>query len=66
MHTSHRHDAAPELPEDEFQPFVQVQSKHNMPIEGFWLLLHLGEGHNLRDIILSGAAVFNSNDPLHV
>ncbi|KAI1794272.1 hypothetical protein LXA43DRAFT_883738, partial [Ganoderma leucocontextum] len=61
-----RQDAAPELPEDEFKPWVQVQSKHNTPIEGFWLYLRAGEGHNIRDIILSGAAIFNSNDPLHV
>ena len=61
-----RRDAAPELPEDEFPPWVRVQSKHNTPIEGFWLWLREGEGHNVRDIILGGAAVFNSDDPLHV
>ena len=61
-----RRDAAPEIPEDQFEPWVQVQSKHNTPIEGFWLWLREGEGHNVRDVILSGAATFNSNDPLHV
>ena len=58
--------ALPILPEDEFKPWVQVQSKHNTPIEGFWLWLRKGEGHNIRDVILSGTAIFNSNDPLHV
>ncbi|KAI1785490.1 hypothetical protein LXA43DRAFT_1100273 [Ganoderma leucocontextum] len=61
-----RRDAAPDIPEDEFKPWIQVQSKHNTPIEGFWLWFRLGEGHNIRDVILSGAAIFNSNDPLHV
>ena len=61
-----RHDAAPEVTEDEFRSWVQVQSKHNTPIEGFWLWLREGEGHNVRDVILSGATVFNSEDPLHV
>lgn len=61
-----RRDAAPEIPEDEFSPWVQVQSKHNTPIEGFWTWLREGEGHNLRDVILSGAATFDSNDSLHV
>ena len=61
-----RQDAAPELPVDEFQPFVRVPSKHNTPIEGFWPWLRQGEGHNIRDVILSGAATFDSNDPLHV
>lgn len=61
-----RHDAAPEITEDEFRSWVQVQSKHNTLIEGFWLWLREGEGHNVRDIILSSATVFNSEDLLHV
>ena len=69
---THRHfrlgrgDAAPEIPEDEFKPWVQVQSKHNTPIEGFWLWLREGEGHNIRDVILRGAIDFDADDPLHV
>ena len=61
-----RRDAAPEIPEDEFKPWVQVQSKHNTPIEGFWLWLREGEGHNIRDVILEGAADFDADDPLHL
>ena len=61
-----RHDAAPEVTEGDFKSWVQVQSKHNTPIEGFWLWLREGEGHNVRDTILNGAAVFDSDDPLHV
>ena len=61
-----REDAAPEIPEDEFEPWVQVESKHNTPIEGFWPWLREGEGHNIRNVILSGAAKFNCSDPLHV
>ena len=64
--TSGRRDAAPEIPEDEFKPWLQVQSKHNTPIEGFWPWLREGEGHNIREVILGGAAKFDPNDPLHV
>ena len=61
-----RHDAAPEISEDEFRSWVQVQSKHNTPIEGFWLWFREGEGHNIRKVILDGAHNFNSDDRLHV
>ena len=61
-----RHDAAPEVTENQFRSWVQVQSKHNTPIEGFWLWFREGEGHNVRGTILDGASVFNSEDPLHV
>ena len=61
-----RRDAAPEIPEDEFRLWVQVQSKHNTLIEGFWLWLREGEGHNIRDVILEGATDYNADDPLHV
>lgn len=61
-----RQDAAPEITEDDFISWLQVQSKNNTPIEGFWLWLRAGEGHNVRDVILGGTARFNSNDPLHM
>ena len=64
--TPGRRDAAPEIPEDQFKLWVQVQSTHNTPIEGFWLWLQEGEGHNIREVILSGAAKFDLNNPLHV
>lgn len=46
---------------------VQVQSKHNTPIEGFWWWKR-GEGHNIRDAILVGKAegLFNPNNEIHV
>ena len=64
-----RMDAAPEFSEDveKWPYYVQVPSCHNTPIESFWLWLRKGEGHNLKDIILSGAAKhhFKSYDPDH-
>ena len=60
-----RRDAAPEIPEDEFRLWVQVQSKHNTPIEGFWLWLCEGKGHNIRNMILEGATDYDADDPLH-
>ena len=66
VRTSDRRDAAPEIPEDEFKPWVQVQSKHNTPIEGFWPWLRQGEGLNIRTTIVSGSAAYDPNDPLHV
>ncbi|KAM5532498.1 hypothetical protein V8D89_013851 [Ganoderma adspersum] len=61
-----RRDAAPEIPEHEFKPQVQVQSKHNTPVKGVWLWLREGEGHNIRDVILRGAIDFDADDLLHV
>ncbi|RDX40327.1 hypothetical protein OH76DRAFT_1490373 [Lentinus brumalis] len=62
-----RADAAPEFDEEEWPATLAVRSVHNTPAESFWLWLRLGEGHNIRDVILEGAArVFNSADMLHV
>ncbi|KZP10031.1 hypothetical protein FIBSPDRAFT_687622, partial [Athelia psychrophila] len=57
-----------ELTIEEFPAAVQVQSKHNTPIEGFWRWKRQGEGHSLRDAILVGKAqgIFNPNNELHI
>lgn len=67
MHVLASADAAPEFDEEEWPATLAVRSVHNTPAESFWLWLRLGEGHNIRDVILEGAArVFNSADVLHV
>lgn len=62
-----RNDAAPEFDAADWPATLAVPSVHNIPAESFWLWLRKGEGHNIRDVIVNGAAdVFNSADPLHV
>jgi hypothetical protein len=53
---------------EEWPAAVQVQSKHNTPIEGFWRWKRQGEGHSIRDAILVGKAegLFNPNNEIHV
>ena len=53
---------------EEWPAAVQVQSKHNTPIEGFWRWKRQGEGHNIRDAILVGKSegLFNPNNEIHV
>ncbi|KAF4586441.1 Transposase [Pleurotus pulmonarius] len=63
-----RVNVAPEYSEDNWPSTVQVQSKKNTPIEGFWRWKRNGEGHNIRSAIITGRenGLFNSNNPLHV
>ncbi|KIL60347.1 hypothetical protein M378DRAFT_110253 [Amanita muscaria Koide BX008] len=63
-----RSKAAPEFTENAWPSTVQVQSKKNTPIEGFWRWKRSSEGHNIREAILIGRnnGLFNLNDPLHV
>ncbi|KAM6501456.1 hypothetical protein JOM56_004470 [Amanita muscaria] len=63
-----RSKAAPEFTENAWPSTVQVQSKKNTPIEGFWRWKRSSEGHNIREAILIGRnnGLFNPNDPLHV
>ena len=60
--------AAPMYTLEEWPAAVQVQSKHNTPIEGFWRWKRQGEGHSIRDAILVGKAegLFNPNNEIHV
>jgi hypothetical protein len=64
----HRLQAAPEFTIVEWPPAVQVPSKRNTPVEGFWRWIRQGEGHNIRDAILVGKTdgLFNANNELHV
>lgn len=61
-------DAAPEFSLEEWPQFIQVQSKKNTPIEGFWRWKRNGEGHSVREALLVGKAegIFNPSDDLHV
>ncbi|KAH7929145.1 hypothetical protein BV22DRAFT_1029764 [Leucogyrophana mollusca] len=67
-HERLRLDAAPEYTLDKWPAAVQVQSKHNTPIEGFWRWKRAGEGHSIREAIFIGKdnGLFNPNSPLHV
>jgi len=59
---------APEFTIEEWPTSVQVQSKQNMPIEGFWQWKHQGEGYSICKAILVGKAdgLFNPNNQLHM
>lgn len=50
----YRSEAAPEFTFDEWPPSVQVQSKKNTPIEGFWRWKRNGEGHSIKQAIFIG------------
>ncbi|THH19638.1 hypothetical protein EUX98_g8732 [Antrodiella citrinella] len=68
IHAILRAQAAPEYTEEQWPSSIQVQSKHNTPIEGFWLWVRKGEGHNLRNVLEEGRdrGIFNGSDDLHV
>ncbi|KAL0945345.1 hypothetical protein HGRIS_000843 [Hohenbuehelia grisea] len=63
-----RAEAAPDFTEAEWPSTVQVQSKKNTPIEGFWRWKRNGEGHSIREAILIGRnnGIYNPNNILHV
>jgi hypothetical protein len=63
-----RLEAAPEFTIEQWPASVQVQSKHNTPIEGFWRWKRQGEGHSIRESISIGntEGLFNPNNELHV
>src|ERR1700679_2229002 len=63
-----RLEAAPKFTVEQWPASVQVQSKRNTPIEGFWRWKRQGEGHSIRDAILVGKAegLFNPNNEIHV
>jgi hypothetical protein len=63
-----RLEAAPEFTIEEWPAAVQVQSKHNTPIEGFWRWKRQGEGHSIQDAIMIGKTdgLFNQNNELHM
>ncbi|KAL0952449.1 hypothetical protein HGRIS_006718 [Hohenbuehelia grisea] len=63
-----RAEAAPDFTEAEWPSTVQVQSKKNTPIEGFWRWKRNGEGHSIREAILIGRnnGIYNPNNTLHV
>ncbi|KAL0953005.1 hypothetical protein HGRIS_007210 [Hohenbuehelia grisea] len=63
-----RLEAAPDYTEQEWPTTVQVQSKHNTPIEGFWRWKRNGEGHSIKQAIVIGRenGLFNPNNPLHL
>lgn len=63
-----RLQAAPEFTVEEWPASVQVQSKRNTPIEGFWRWKRQGEGHSIREAIFVGKAegLFNPNNKLHM
>jgi hypothetical protein len=65
--SSCRLEAAPEFSVEEWPPSVQVQSKHNTPIEGFWRWKREGEGFSIREAILTGKnnGLFNPSSDLH-
>lgn len=67
-HQRLRLEAAPEFTVERWPPSVQVQSKHNTPIEGFWRWKRQGEGHSIRESINTGKVegLFNQNNDLHV
>ncbi|KAF9502150.1 hypothetical protein BDN71DRAFT_1343800, partial [Pleurotus eryngii] len=59
---------APKFSEDKWPSTVQVQSKHNTPIESFWSWQRKGEGFNIKQAILLGKAtgLFNPGHQLHI
>ena len=61
-------EAAPEFTIEQWPCAVQVQSKHNTPIEGFWRWKRQGEGHSIRDATFVGKSegLFNPNNELHM
>jgi hypothetical protein len=63
-----RLEAAPEYTVEQWPASVQMPSKNNTPIEGFWRWKRQGEGHGIREAIFSGKAegLFNPNNELHV
>jgi hypothetical protein len=63
-----RLEAAPEYTIEQWPAAVQVQSKHNTPIEGFWRWKHQGEGHSIHDAIFVGKSegLFNPDNELHM
>jgi hypothetical protein len=67
-HLKLRLEAAPEFTIEQWPASVQVQSKHNTPIEGFWRWKRQGEGHSIRESISVGntEGLFNPNNKLHV
>jgi hypothetical protein len=62
-----RLEVAPEYTLEEWPAAVQVQSKHNTPIEGFWRWKCQGEGHSIREAIFIGKSegLYNPNNELH-
>jgi len=58
---------APEYTLEEWPAAVQVQSKHNTPIEGFWWWKCQGEGHSICEAIFIGKSkgLYNPNNELH-
>jgi len=64
----HRLQAALEFTVEQWPASVQVQSKRNTPIEGFWQWKRQGEGHSIREAIFVGKAegLFNPNNELHM
>lgn len=63
-----RFEAAPEFTVEQWPASVQVQSKRNTPIEGFWRWKRQGEGHSIRESIHIGKTegIFNPNNELHM
>ncbi|KAH7904526.1 hypothetical protein BJ138DRAFT_1119331 [Hygrophoropsis aurantiaca] len=67
-HERLRLNAAPEFTIERWPAAIQVQSKHNTPIEGFWRWKRAGEGHSIKSAIFIGkdAGLFNPNNHMHV
>lgn len=63
-----RLEVAPEYKLEEWPAAVQVQSKHNTPIEGFWRWKRQGEGHSIREAIFMGKSegLYNPNNEIHL
>lgn len=63
-----RQDAAPEFTTADWPSSIQVQSKKNTPIEGFWSWLRRSDGPNLRDVMTVGYndGTFNPQNEMHM
>ena len=63
-----RLEVAPKYTLEEWPATVQVQSKHNTPIEGFWRWKRQGEGHSIHEVIFVGKSkgLYNPNNELHL
>jgi hypothetical protein len=56
---------APELDVDNNPPSKEVPSVHNTPIEAFWSWQRKDEGHDMKEILISGRQFYDGSIPFH-